>query len=435
MDRRQPLWDFTLVRGLTGNRTGVVTRMHHCLADGLAGVSLMNILMDQSPESQPHPVRKPRFPAVSRKEPPSLLNEMITSSVSVAERVLSAQMELCHVVQQVLAASAHEDVAPKTLPQTGVNSGSHIPSVNEFTRFMPELTAATQPLPFNIICRGPQKFRWADIPLADIKAVKNACEVTVNDVALTLITSAIQRFVELHDVRIRGRLLRIVMPVSVRGNGNVRDLGNRITFVPVTIPLDIRNPRKLVAAIHKRTTFLKSAHVAECVGLAGTMLGTIPTAAQELIGPIVSQVPLGLCNIIFTNVPGPTSPLYLLGHKMLRCYPYVPIGGDLGINCAVLTYDGIAYFGFTGNALAAPDLGRLEKFLIRSFAELRKAVGIRQQRRAGTPAKSKDNPAVIPAPTPEPVLTLPTMRIPAKSVRAPITMKQTENEPLASVGV
>lgn len=434
MDRRRPLWDFTLLHGLQGNRTGVITRMHHCLTDGLAGVGLMSILMDQSPEGQTQTGKRTRLQKPAPSPPPSLLDEMITSSVSVAERVLSAQMEVCDVLQQVLAAASHGTESAKASPLE-TNSGTQIPSVEEFAHFMPEITSATQPLPFNIICRGPQKFQWAEIPLGDIKEVKQAYGVTVNDIALTMIASVFQRYSELRGVDVGGRLLRIVMPVSVRGNGNVNELGNRITFIPVTIPLDIRNIRKLVAEVHKRTQFLKTAHVGECVGLAGTLLGTIPAAAQELIGPIVSQVPLGLCNVIFTNVPGPSSPLYLLGHKMLSCYPYVPIGGDLGVNCALLTYNGVAYFGFTGNEQAAPDLERLEKLLLRSFAELRKAAGIRSSRTPGARPKTNGHAAAVSAP-PEP-LTQPTAAapFPPQSVPVPVRTDQEQREPIASTGV
>ncbi len=251
MDRERPLWDFTLVHGLKGNRTGVVTRMHHCLADGLAGVALLNVLMDPSSEIRPLPKKKLRLPVPPRKDTPTaLLDGLITSSFSVAQRVLTTQMELLNVFQEVLAAG-HPSEESSTHPQPGNNSNGRMPSVDEFARFMPEVTASTQPLPFNIICRGPQKFSWAEIPLADIKAVKNAFGATVNDVALTIMTSAFRHYVELQDVRVRGRLLRIVVPVNVRNKGNVNDLGNRITFVPLTIPLDIRSPRKLLAAIRE----------------------------------------------------------------------------------------------------------------------------------------------------------------------------------------
>jgi diacylglycerol O-acyltransferase / wax synthase len=400
LDRQRPLWDFTLVHGLKDNHTAVITRMHHCLADGLAGVALLNVLMDPSSEVHPLPKTKARFRVRARKvSPASLLDELILSSSSVAEQVLTAQTELLNVLQQVLGAVGHSAGATKAQPQP-TDRSEGVPAMNQFARFMPEVSGSTQRLPFNIICRGPQNFRWAEIPLADIKAVKQACGATVNDVVLTVVASAIQRYVELRKVAVRGRLLRIVVPVNVRGNGDANDLGNRITFLPVTIPLDIRSPRKLLTAIRERLAFLKGTHVAELVGLAGTMLGTIPTPAQLVIGSIVNQLPLGLCNTICTNVRGPEAPLYLLGHKMQRCYPYVPIGGDIGINCAVLTYDGTAYFGFTGDAHAAPDLGRLEKFLTTSFAALRKSVGGRTPSPKRGPSKAKQSTAAAsPAPT------------------------------------
>ena len=396
MDRQRPLWDFTLVQGLKGNRTGVVTRMHHCLADGLAGVGLLNVLMDSSPEVHPLPKTQPRFHVPARMaSSTSLLDELIASSTAVAERVITAETELLGVLQEVMSAAGQEAGEPKTHAQPGGN-GQVPPLLKELSRFIPEIGGSTQPLPFNIICRGPQKFAWTEIPLEDIKAVKQACGATVNDVVLTLVASAIQRYVELHGVRTRGRLLRIAVPVNVRGKGDVSQLGNQITFLPVTIPLDIHNVRKLLAAIRERLAFLRSVRVPELVSMAGTLLGTIPTAAQVVMGPIVSQLPLGLSNIICTNVPGPASPLYLLGHKMLRCYPYVPIGGDIGINCAVLTYNGTAYFGFIGDAHAAPDLARLEKFPNTAFSELQKSAGLAKPRRR--PAKRRMPARRVPAP-------------------------------------
>ena len=77
--------------------------------------------------------------------------------------------------------------------------------------------------------------------------------------------------------------------------------------------------------------------------------------------------------MVCTNVPGPQYPLYLLGHKMLQCYPYVPVGGEMALNCAILTYNGTAYFGFSGDVHAVPDLRRLEKLLKSSFEDLREA--------------------------------------------------------------
>jgi hypothetical protein len=83
--------------------------------------------------------------------------------------------------------------------------------------------------------------------------------------------------------------------------------------------------------------------------------------------------------MVCTNVPGPQFPLYLFGHKMLQWYPYVPIGGELALNCAILSYNGMVYFGFSGDVHITPDLNKLEKFLKLSFSELCDAVGLSPQ--------------------------------------------------------
>lgn len=132
-----------------------------------------------------------------------------------------------------------------------------------------------------------------------------------------------------------------------------------------------------------------------------------PTSMQGLAGPIVSQLPITPFNMVCTNVPGPQFPLYLLGHKMVRCYPYVPVGGEMAVNCAILSYDGTVYFGFSGDVHAAPDLRRLETLLMTSFKELRDAVGIRppqkkkrvrrkQRVASAAPMPAKTAPAPVP---------------------------------------
>jgi len=125
------------------------------------------------------------------------------------------------------------------------------------------------------------------------------------------------------------------------------------------------------------------------VSLAGGLIGMLPTSAQALGGQILGQLPFTPFNMVCTNVPGPQHPLYLLGHKMLGCYPYVPVGGEMTLNCAILTYNGTAYFGFSGCVYAAPDLRRLEALLMLNFMELRDAVGGRPTRKKEEKKKKK----------------------------------------------
>jgi diacylglycerol O-acyltransferase len=370
LDRQRPLWDFTLAR-LKGRRTGIVARIHHCLADGIAGVGAMNVIMDTSPNPPPISRKKSKAKAVQplKDTGAALLDGLTKSYLSLVNGAATLHSGLMNMAQQAFANPAE---APAEL--LGVLS---------------ELAAPAERLPFNVICNGPQKFAWTEVPLADIKAIKNTFGGTVNDVVLAAVTLAFGRYVERRGVDLAGRSLRIVIPVNVRGNGDATELGNQISFVPVPLPLDVRDPVKLLALVTERVEFLKRARAAEFVGLLGGLLSIFPNVFWKNVGPVASQLPLSLCNVICTNVPGPQVPLYLMGHKMLSWYPWVPIGGLMGINCAILTYNGTAYFGFTGDVKAAPDLERLEKFVNQSFAELQRAARGRAPRKKRTSAKAQ----------------------------------------------
>jgi len=413
MDRRHPLWDIAVVRGLKGNRTGIIIRMHHCLSDGIAGVGIMNVLLDASPEVSRLAKKKIKFHVPSPPDPlTSLTTGFVDSYSDFVKRILSAMADLLSMAERAAANGAN-------------------PASQEFVNLFPEITAFTERLRFNVLYRGPQKFACTEVPLEEVKAIRRKSGTSVNDVVLALVTATIRRYCELHGDSVRKKLLRIMVPVNLRGNNDRSELGNRISLVPVTIPLDIRQPRKLLAAVHKRTEFLKRSHAAELVSLAGGLIGMFPTSVQGLAGPIASQLPITPFNLVCTNVPGPQFPLYLLGHKMLRWYPYVPVGGEMAVNCAILSYNGTVYFGFSGDAHAAPDLRRMETLLKESFTELRDAGGIKppdkkpakkkrvrqkQQVAPAVAAPSKTVPAPIPPSTsfspleskrqPEPTLTI-----------------------------
>jgi diacylglycerol O-acyltransferase / wax synthase len=351
LDRQRPLWDITLVHGLAGKRTGMIARIHHCLADGLAGVGIMNVLMNPSPVVEPIQKSKTESGAPRQRDAgAALLDGLVKSYFSAIKGALRLHSDAVHLAEGLLANSKDP--------------------LTDLIEMMPELAAPADRLPFNVVCHGPQKFGWTEIAMDEVRTIRQHCGGTVNDVILTVVAAALRRYSELRRVRVKGRSARILIPVNVRGGDDLSELGNRISFLPVTIPLDIRDPQKLFKLVRERIEYLKRVRAAELVGFAGGLFSAIPTPIWAAIGPVASQLPLSLCNIICTNVPGPQVPLYLLGHKMLSWYPYVPIGGELGFNCAILSYNGKAYFGFTCDAGALPDPENLEKFVDISFAEL-----------------------------------------------------------------
>jgi WS/DGAT/MGAT family acyltransferase len=400
MDRQNPLWDLTVIRGIKGGRTGLIARIHHCMADGISGIGLLNALMDSQPNVpilKEHKVRVPR----------SRLNGAGTDVVDSAmrawfftlERLLHAGNEVLTLVQRATGLSPNGDSEPAENADN-----PHGRSADQIVRLATELTEVPERLPFNLVCQGPQRYEWTEAPLDDLKAIRVASKTMVNDVVLTILVSAFRRYSESRGINVRGRSIRIVVPMSTRRHHReINELGNHITFAPVNAPLGIHSPRKLLGIMHERMEFVKTAHVAEFVSFAGTLLGTLPSTLQAMIAPVVSGMPITLCNTICTNVPGPKTPLYLMGHKMLSAYPYVPIGGEMGINCSVLSYNGTVYFGFTGDVHAAPDLKKLPRFVDDSVRELKKSLGIARVRK---PRKTSKVVALVevtqvPAPTPE----------------------------------
>jgi diacylglycerol O-acyltransferase / wax synthase len=414
MDRRHPLWDLTLVHGLRDNRTALIVRLHHCLADGIAGVGIVNVLLDATPEAPRLPKRKLKFRLPPQCDPLSSITAGCVDSYSdFVKRILSAWTDVLNVAERAAA------------------NGGNLPT-NELSQLLPEITASTERLRFNVIYRGPQKFAWAGIPLAEVKAIRQKFEASVNDVILALVTATVRRYQELHGERVKGRLLRMMVPVNLRGSESTTELGgNRISLVPVTVPLDIRNPRKLLEAVHRRTEFLKHAHAAELVSLTGGLIGMFPTPLQAFAGQMLSQLPITPFNLVCTNVPGPQYPLYLLGHKMTSWYPYVPVGGEMAVNCAVLSYDGNIGFGFSGDVHAAPDLRRMEEFVKVSFAELREAAGITPPRKKSSRSRKpavKTPKASKPASEPAKVRVSIPLTVPTPKVEVAQSPAQAENE-------
>jgi diacylglycerol O-acyltransferase len=394
--------------------------MHHCLADGIAGVGIIHALLDASPEAPRLPKKKIKFRVPSPPDPITSLTAGVLDSYSdFVKRILSALTDLVTMAER--AGANGENLA-----------------TSEFANLLPEITAFTERLRFNVIYRGPQKFAWTEIPLPEVKAIRQKSGTSINDVILALVTATIRRYCEQHGDRVKGKLLRIMVPVNLRGSGSAAELGNRISLVPVTIPLDIRQPRKLLAAVHKRTEFLKGVHAAELVSLAGGLLGMFPTSMQGMTGPLISQLPITPFNMVCTNVPGPQFPLYLLGHKMLQCYPYVPVGGEMAVNCAILSYNGTVYFGFSGDAHIAPDLKQMEKLLLASFIELRDAAGIRPPTKTKVHRKTKAAstaaaPGIAPTPAHGPIAAPVVVPVvvnfsPSESKRAPEAAQATEHE-------
>src|SRR5271157_1346067 len=384
LDLNHPVWDITLVQGLQPNKTGLVLRIHHCLADGVAGVGLMKVLLQETPDYRP--VRSARRSAVPGPQPvpeATLIDGMVNACFVTVVNSLNTQSELLRLAEKALSPARAGNGKNGANGTNGQNANRPSPgtasSIRDFASVLAEAALPVQKLPFNTLCRGSITFDWCDIPTKDIRRIRQNCEATVNDVVLTILCGAIRRYAELHGANVSGRSVRIGIPVNLRTEGEEAGTGNHITMISLNVPISVGDPLKLLHLVQKKSAVSRNGRSAELIALTALMMGTIPTPLQKLGAGVLRRMPISIFNTVCTNVRGPDRPLYLIGHKLLCAYPFVPIGGEMGMNCAVLTYNETMHAGFTGDAHAAPDLAEIAKCFRESFEALRSAAGVRPQ--------------------------------------------------------
>ncbi|MGO9270633.1 MAG: wax ester/triacylglycerol synthase family O-acyltransferase [Terriglobia bacterium] len=368
LDRARPLWEIYVIDGLKGGRGAMIFRLHHALADGVSGAGLMKVILDTTPEGAPAR-RQPRSqPLPAPVAERSLLDKISSAVQSTLRSAFAAEMGLLGFAQTLLP--DRMESFRKSLPD-----------------LLPELALPVERLPFNKPCGGDRKFCWAEFDLAEVKAIREKVGGTLNDVVLTVLTRALARYVKLHGQTTVKRFVRIVCPVSLRHGADSAELGNLLSFMPVALPMDVRDPAQMLRAVAARTETMKHAGAAQLVLLIAACIAAAPAPLQALFwwGLPELILPAPLLNMICTNVPGPDVPLYAVGRRMLASYPQVPTGYDLGVNVAVETYDGKLFFGLIADADVASDVNRLRDFLYTSFGELHQAavapVGAKKARR------------------------------------------------------
>jgi diacylglycerol O-acyltransferase len=363
LDRNKPLWDVHVVDGLKDGRGALIFRVHHALADGVAGIELMKLLLDATPDAPIAPPKR-RYRRIRAVEQSSLSDNISGMIHATLGSLLEFEAGMLQFAQTLLADSNES-------------------SLKGLLGLLPEFGVAIERLPFNKPCTGERRFCWAEIDMGDVQKVREEAGGTVNDVILAVVTRALGRYVKLHGQSVVNRFVRIVCPVNLRAAEHKHDgLGNQISFLPVALPMDAGGPIRTLQAVTRRTDALKHSGALSFVALAAKWLAAAPLPLQALFWQSIPEIilPLPALNMICTNVVGSPTPLYALGKKMLAAYPQVPTGYDLGVGCAAHSYNGKLFFGLIADTHAAPDVDRLRDFVAEAFEELRRSVSLKKSR-------------------------------------------------------
>jgi WS/DGAT/MGAT family acyltransferase len=330
LDRERPLWELWVVEGLEDERFAVISKIHHCMIDGMSGMDLSQIL--QSPD--PHATtigEAPRFHPRPTPSSAELLSDAIVQRLKTPLRALQSLRALQEETDDLRA---------------------EVEARWRAIRSMYGEMAKVSETPINGDNSPHRAFDWWVIPLADVKALRRALGATVNDTVLTIVTGAFRDYLARRGCDPAQLDFRIQAPVSMRSEDEKGKLGNRISAWTVPLPLDEADPRRQLERIRETTQQLKDSRQALAVETMMSVMDAMPTQLLSL----ASRQAQGTVNSIVTNVPGPQFPLYLLGAKLLAMFPQVPLMLGVGIGIALISYDGKLCWGFNADAVKLPDL-------------------------------------------------------------------------------
>jgi diacylglycerol O-acyltransferase / wax synthase len=358
MDRSKPLWEIHIVENMENNRSAMITKIHHCMVDGISGVDLMKILFDISPKPSPPPPKPEPKVAPKPKDASQIFLESLMGSM---QEGMNRFVELQSGILQ--------------LTQTFAQNPQMLGAIPHIAGNLPAITTPAPVLPFNKPCGGTRRLAWTHYSFAEARAIRGNLSGSVNDVVLTVLVMAISRYTEMHGDSVADKIVRFMMPVSLRQKEQRGALGNLISILPVEIPLDIKNPLKLFKAVNHKTSLMKATQMAAGLGMLGAAFGIMPAPVQAALGAI-ANLPFPVFNTVATNVPGPQVAMYMNGKRMIAQYPYVPIGYNLGMGTAIFSYDGKLFFGIGSDTQAMDDVEKFREILDECFIELRTLAGV-----------------------------------------------------------
>lgn len=351
LDPSRPLWEMWVVEGLDGDRFAIISKVHHCMIDGMSGVDLLKILLSPFPEHQP--AEPQRFIARRTPTPFELWRDEMFRRVRLP---FDALRSVQHFVTEADDARREVVSRARALATTIGTSIRSAPTT-----------------PFNHPVGPHRRFDWLVMSLDDIKQVRRSLGGSINDVVLTVVTGAVQRYLQRRQVNPGQLDFRVMTPVSVRTNDERGALGNRVSAWFLDLPIAEPDPREQLGRIRAQSHHLKESKQAVGAALLTEMAEWGSSTVLALGARNVTRwLPF---NLVVTNVPGPQFPIYMLGARMLDTFPLVPLIDNLGLGIALMSYDGRLCWGFNADYDLMPDLHAFVRGISDAFDELLRLAG------------------------------------------------------------
>lgn len=347
LDRSKPLWEMVLVEELDDDRFAIIIKSHHAMIDGVSGVDIGTVIFDVTPDAEPIVPREEWKP------------KPLPSNMSLLERgARELATEPVRLGERAIAALRHpSSVAGKV--------GESAEGLAEVAR---ALADAAPDVPLNVPIGPHRRITWTSAPLDEFRRIKDVFGTTVNDVVLAVAAGSVRKWLIGRDVDTDGLELRAMVPVSVRGDDERGQLGNKLATMRAPLPVyepDAVARLEIVSASMDGLKQSKQALGAEVIARLNDFAP--PTLLAQAARLTFST---RLFNLLVTNVPGPQIPLYVLGRKLEKPYPVAFLAKNHGLAVGVMSYAGQVNIGLIGDFDAMPDIGVIRRGLNESLAEL-----------------------------------------------------------------
>lgn len=341
----RPLWDCWLIEGLEGGRAALLTKVHHCMIDGVSGVQVLEVMTDG------WEARLGATPAVV--DVPGPVRRVGELASGVAARVGS-----------VLDAFAHPSRAVAGLRAAATSASTVLGILGE----------RLEPFPFNGTIGAERRVVWATFDLDEFLAIRGAAGCKVNDVALAVIAGALRRLLPVEATK-PPRRVRALIPVNVRREDEHLRLGNRVSGMFAALPVDVADARERLRIVAAEMRANKENGQGQVFDLALGLVGLVPSVLAPALTRVSQWWPVA--HTVCTNVPGPREPRSLLGRRVLDVHPLVPLAADIGLGFAILSYARTVSITATADPRLVPDVDRLPAALRASADELALHLGVR----------------------------------------------------------
>jgi WS/DGAT/MGAT family acyltransferase len=337
LDPDHPLWQFHLIDGYEGG-SALVARVHHCIGDGIALISVMMAITDGGADP----------PGRRRREAPE------ADADWMADAVVKPLTDLAAKAIAMYGGGVAKSMEMLSHPRQGLIGGVEMARIGG--KVLGD-AAALALMPDDSPTRlkgkpiGQKVVAWGEpLPLDRVKAIGKALSCSINDVLLACVAGAIGAWLRDQGDDPTGKEIRAMVPVNLRPLDQAWKLGNRFGLAPLTLPIGIENPIERVYAVRTRMGELKDSYQPLLAFAVLAVAGLLVKPAQDMLLGLFAKK----STAVVTNVPGPSTRLKLCGATLRQTMFWVPASGDVGVGVSILSYGGGVQFGLITDKKLCP---------------------------------------------------------------------------------